>query len=157
MTRLVAFKEKGMKLSILAKAVGGTVAGDTEAEITGLCADSSKIKKGDLFFCYKGTKFDSHSCAAAAERAGAAALVCERRLSCALPQVIVKNGRSAVAEAARCFYGEADKSLKIVAVTGTNGKTTTTYMLGSIFRAAGKSAGVIGTLGISFAGRFISP
>lgn len=157
MTRLVAFKEKGMKLSILAKAVGGTVAGDTEAEITGLCADSSKIKKGDLFFCYKGTKFDSHSCAVAAERAGAAALVCERRLSCALPQVIVKNGRSAVAEAARCFYGEADKSLKIVAVTGTNGKTTTTYMLGSIFRAAGKSAGVIGTLGISFAGRFISP
>ncbi len=146
-----------MKLSMLVQALGGTAEGDTEAEITGLCTDSSKIKKGDLFFCYKGTKFDSHSCAAAAEKAGAAALVCERRLGCSLPQIVVKDGRAAVAVAARIFYGCADKNLKIVAVTGTNGKTTTTYMLASIFSAAGRSAGVIGTLGISFAGRFISP
>ena len=142
---------------MLVQALGGTAEGDTEAEITGLCTDSSKIKKGDLFFCYKGTKFDSHSCAAAAEKAGAAALVCERRLGCSLPQIVVKDGRAAVAVAARIFYGCADKNLKIVAVTGTNGKTTTTYMLASIFSAAGRSAGVIGTLGISFAGRFISP
>ena len=146
-----------MRLETLAKLLGGSAVGNTDVEISGLCADSRKVKKGDLFFCYKGEKFDSHSCAAQVAAAGAAALVCEKKLGCPLPQIIVPDGRAAVAKAARAFYGEADKNLKLVAVTGTNGKTTTTYMLDSIFRAAGKKCAIIGTLGISYAGRFIAP
>ena len=146
-----------MRLETLAKLLGGSAVGNTDVEISGLCADSRKVKKGDLFFCYKGEKFDSHSCAAQVAAAGAAALVCEKKLGCPLPQIIVPDGRAAVAKAARAFYGEADKKLKLVAVTGTNGKTTTTYMLDSVFRAAGKKCAIIGTLGISYAGRFIAP
>lgn len=149
--------EDDMRLETLAKLLGGSAVGNTDVEISGLCADSRKVKKGDLFFCYKGEKFDSHSCAAQVAAAGAAALVCEKKLGCPLPQIIVPDGRAAVAKAARAFYGEADKKLKLVAVTGTNGKTTTTYMLDSVFRAAGKKCAIIGTLGISYAGRFIAP
>ena len=149
--------EDDMRLETLAKLLGGSAVGNTDVEISGLCADSRKVKKGDLFFCYKGEKFDSHSCAAQVAAAGAAALVCEKKLGCPLPQIIVPDGRAAVAKAARAFYGEADKKLKLVAVTGTNGKTTTTYMLDSIFRTAGKKCAIIGTLGISYAGRFIAP
>ena len=149
--------EDDMRLETLAKLLGGSAVGNTDVEISGLCADSRKVKKGDLFFCYKGEKFDSHSCAAQVAAVGAAALVCEKKLGCPLPQIIIPDGRAAVAKAARAFYGEADKNLKLVAVTGTNGKTTTTYMLDSIFRAAGKKCAIIGTLGISYAGRFIAP
>ena len=147
-----------MKLYEIAASVNAlAVQGDMSVEVTGLCAESHKVKKGDLFFCYKGERFNSHSCAAQVAASGAVALVCEKKLNCPLPQIIVGDGREAMTTAARAFYGFSDKKLKIVAVTGTNGKTTTTYMLNSIFGAAGLSAGVIGTLGISFAGRFISP
>ena len=147
-----------MEFGVIADALGAEISREERGiRIDGLCTDSFKVKKGDLFFCYKGEKFDSHSCAAKVVAAGCAAIVCERRLECGVPQLVVKDGRAAVAKAARAFYGEADKRLKIVGVTGTNGKTTITYMLASVFRAAGKQCGVIGTLGISFAGRFISP
>ncbi|MCD7729850.1 MAG: UDP-N-acetylmuramoyl-L-alanyl-D-glutamate--2,6-diaminopimelate ligase [Clostridia bacterium] len=128
-----------------------------DIEITGLCTDSSKVKKGDLFFCFAGEQFDSHSCAEQVAKAGAAAIVCERKLGCDLPQVIVKDGRAAVARAARTFYGNADERLKIVAVTGTNGKTTTVYMLSEIFKADGKNTGIIGTLGIIYGNKHIAP
>ena len=145
-----------MKLDQLAHAVGCTGI-LPDMEITGLCTDSRRAKAGDLFFCYRGQKFDSHSCVAQLKEAGVAALVCERKLDCDLPQIVVADGRAAVAKAARIFYGEADRVLKLVAVTGTNGKTTTTYMLDSIFRAAGKKCWIIGTLGITYGGRFIAP
>lgn len=131
--------------------------GDIETEILGLCADSGKVKAGDLFFCYEGEKFDSHDFASDAVRRGASVLVCERKQDIKIPQIIVTDGRAAVANVARAFYGFPDKSLKLVGITGTNGKTTTTYMLESIFKSADKSAGIIGTLGISYAGKFISP
>lgn len=129
--------------------------GDTQIE--GLCTDSKKIKSGDLFICYAGYKVDSHRYYKQAEAGGAAAFVCEKRLDTALPQIIVKNGRKAIAQAARAFYGFADEKLKIVGVTGTNGKTTTTYMLKSIFEAAGKSCAIIGTLGIEYCDKSIAP
>ena len=131
--------------------------GDTEIEFTGLCADSQKIKSGDIFFCYKGNEYDSHDFAKEAVDGGAVAIVCERFLECQVPQIIVSDGRRAIVPSARAFYGYADKKLKLVGITGTNGKTTTTYMLASIFEAAGKKSGVIGTLGISYADKFISP
>lgn len=146
-----------MKISELARELDAVEVCGGDAEITGLCASAVCVQRGDLFFCYKGRKFDSHEFAERAVKAGAAAIVCERRLETDVPQIVVKNGRAAMTAAARIFYGKPDEQLKIVGVTGTNGKTTTTYMLNSIFRAAGKSTGVIGTLGIVFADRVIAP
>ena len=131
--------------------------GSADMEFTGLCTDSQKVRSGDLYFCYNGNEFDSHEFAQDAVKHGAVALICERKLECDVAQIIVSDGRSSIAPAARTFYGFADKKLKLVGITGTNGKTTTTYMLSSIFEQAGKRAGVIGTLGISYAGKFISP
>lgn len=133
------------------------IVGNTDIEISGLCADSQKVKKGDLFFCYAGEKHDSHGNIIEITQGGAVAIVCEHKLNSPLTQIIVDNGRAQIAKAARAFYGFADKKLKLVGVTGTNGKTTTTYMLASIFKANGQKTGIIGTLGISYDGKFISP
>lgn len=133
------------------------IIGGTDVEITGLSTDSRLTKSGNLFFCYKGCNHDSHNDIAEAVQKGAAAVICERKLNCNITQIITANGREQIAPAAQAFYGFADKKLKIIAVTGTNGKTTTTYMLESIFKAAGKKTGVIGTLGVSYGGVFISP
>ncbi|MDE5722168.1 MAG: UDP-N-acetylmuramoyl-L-alanyl-D-glutamate--2,6-diaminopimelate ligase [Clostridia bacterium] len=147
-----------MKLGALLQSISyKEFTGNAETEISGLCTDSQKIRQGELFFCYEGENHDSHDFAEEAVAAGAAAIVCERKLDLSLPQIIVEDGRSAVAPLARAYYGYADKKMKMVAVTGTNGKTTTTYMLESIFKAAGRKTGVIGTLGISYSGKFISP
>lgn len=131
--------------------------GNAEAEFIGLCTDSQKVKRGDLFICYRGNECDSHKFAHEAISRGAVGLICEKKLDCDVEQIIVANGRSAIAQAARAFFGYADKKLKLIGITGTNGKTTTTYMLSSIFECAGKKAGIIGTLGISYDGKFISP
>ena len=147
-----------MKLSELTKYIKikeQTVSAD--AEISGICTDSRTVKKGDLFICYAGANFDSHSRIAEIEKSGAAAIVCERKVESALPQIIVENGRAQIAKLAAAFYGFPDKKLKLIAVTGTNGKTTTTYMLSEIFKANGSKVGIIGTLGISYGEKFISP
>lgn len=131
--------------------------GNCDVEINGLCADSTKVRKGDLFFCYAGEKHDSHGDMPEITRVGAAAVICERKLDSPVTQIIVEDGRAQMARVAQAFYGFADRKLKIVAVTGTNGKTTTSHMLASIFRTNGYSTGVIGTLGISYGEKFIAP
>lgn len=147
-----------MKLSYLLEQIEfEEFTGDMQTEIYGIASDSRKIKKGDLFVCYAGINFNSHSRISEAESNGAAALVCEKRVDSNLPQIIVKNGRAQIAGLARAFYNFADKKLTLVGVTGTNGKTTTTYMLAEIFKVAGYSVGIIGTLGISYGDKFISP
>ncbi len=147
-----------MKLGELIKNIEyKEICGNKDIGIEGLCTDSQKAKGGDLFFCYKGKTHDSHEFAEEAVKAGAAALVCERKLPLKVPQIIVCDGRKAVAPLARAFFGFSDKDMKFVAVTGTNGKTTTTYMLDGIFKAAGKKTGVIGTLGISYGEKFVAP
>ncbi|MGN0815000.1 MAG: UDP-N-acetylmuramoyl-L-alanyl-D-glutamate--2,6-diaminopimelate ligase [Candidatus Coproplasma sp.] len=133
------------------------VIGNTKTEITGICSDSRKINKGDLFICYVGNRVDSHDFADQAVQNGAAAIVCERKLNIPVPQIVVKSGRSVVAPLARAFYGYPDRKLKIVAITGTNGKTTTTYMLKSIFDENKTKTAVIGTLGVLYGDKFISP
>ena len=133
------------------------IIGNTDVEITALCADADASCAGDLFICYKGTNCDGHDYIDKAVIGGAVALVCEREIDCGVPCAVVKDGRRAMTELARAFYGYADKKLKVVAVTGTNGKTTTTYMLKSIFDKNNNKTGVIGTLGIEYGGIFISP
>ena len=129
----------------------------SDVEISGVCSDSRRVRAGDICAAYKGESFDSHKKIAEAVKSGAVAVVCERPADCGVPVIVVESGRAVIAPLARAFYGFADKKLKLVAVTGTNGKTTTTYMLESIFAAGGRKAGVIGTLGVRYAGKFIAP
>lgn len=133
------------------------VTGELDVEINGLATDPDTVSKGNLFIAYKGANFDLNEHIEKAVNNGAAAVVCERVERCSVPCVIVKDGRGAVARIARAYYGYADKKLKIVAVTGTNGKTTTCYMLKSIFDKNGSKTGIIGTLGIAYGDIFIAP
>lgn len=133
------------------------IAGNADVEIKGLCTNADAVSEGDLFICYKGVSHDSHSFIEKAVKNGAVAIICEREAQVKVPCVTVKDGRAAVATLARAFYGYADKKLKLVAVTGTNGKTTTTYMLKSIFDKNNQKTGIIGTLGIAYGDIFIAP
>lgn len=137
-----------------AKLVGGE---GKDVTVTGLCMDSRLCKKGDLFFCTRGEKTDSHSYAYDAVENGAVAVVCEEELRLDVPQIVVPDCRSAIGLLAAAFYGDPARKLKIVGVTGTNGKTTTTHMLASILRRAGKSVAIVGTLGVFYARKEIAP
>ncbi|MDE5548244.1 MAG: UDP-N-acetylmuramoyl-L-alanyl-D-glutamate--2,6-diaminopimelate ligase, partial [Clostridia bacterium] len=126
-----------MRLSELAQELtGASITGD--ANITGLCTDSRVAGEGDLFFCFGGTHVDSHAFAYEAEERGCAAIVCERDIPVSVPKLIVKDGREAMARLCAAFYGHPEKKLKIVGVTGTNGKTTVTHMFYNILLEAGK-------------------
>ncbi len=146
-----------MKLSVLARETAGARLVGGDAEIKGLRFDSRITENGDLFFCYRGTHSDSHAYAAEAERRGAVAIVCEREADVNLPQLIVSDGREAMARIAAGFYGHPEKKLSIVGVTGTNGKTTVSQMLYRILECDGRRAGVIGTLGGKFPSAEIAP
>jgi UDP-N-acetylmuramoyl-L-alanyl-D-glutamate--2,6-diaminopimelate ligase len=115
-------------------------------EITGLAYDSREVAPGDLFFCVSGFRSDGHRFAADAVRAGAAALVVERPLGLGVPEVLVASARAAMAPAAARFYGEPARSLRVVAVTGTNGKTTTAYLVRALLEAGGEQCGLLGTV-----------
>jgi UDP-N-acetylmuramoyl-L-alanyl-D-glutamate--2,6-diaminopimelate ligase len=115
-------------------------------EIGGLAYDSRAVGSGDLFFCVSGFSSDGHEFAADAVRAGAAALVVERPLSLGVPEVLVSSVREAMAPIAACFYGYPGRELKVVAVTGTNGKTTTAYLVRALLEAGGERCGLLGTV-----------
>lgn len=123
-----------------------------DMEITGIAIDSARVKKGDLFFCLVGREHDGHTFAADAVSRGAAALVVERRLALDAVQIEVDDTRHALALCASAFFGHPSKRLKMIGVTGTNGKTTTTYVIKSIIEAAGHSCGIIGTNAIEYSG-----
>ena len=121
-----------------------------DTEVSGLCFDSEKVKEGDLFFCLVGAENDGHMFAADAISRGAAAVVVERTLALDVPQIEVADTRKALSHAASAFYGNPSKRLKMIGITGTNGKTTTTYIVKSIIEAAGFSCGLIGTNAVEY-------
>ncbi|MDE6029473.1 MAG: UDP-N-acetylmuramoyl-L-alanyl-D-glutamate--2,6-diaminopimelate ligase [Clostridiales bacterium] len=125
---------------------------ESDIEVTGLAFDSSVVKNGDLFFCLVGTENDGHTFAADAVARGAVALVVERKLALDVPQIEVSDARKALSHAASEFYGNPSKRLKMIGITGTNGKTTTTYIVKSIIEAAGHSCGLIGTNAVEYLG-----
>ncbi|EXX91688.1 UDP-N-acetylmuramoylalanyl-D-glutamate--2,6-diaminopimelate ligase [Paenibacillus darwinianus] len=124
-----------------------------EAQITGIETDSRKVKPGDLFICLPGHTVDGHDYAQDAVDRGATALVVQRRLDAAVPQIVVKDSRLAMAVMAGLFYGNPSERMKLIGVTGTNGKTTVTYLVEKIMQGAGFPAGVIGTIERRYAGR----
>jgi UDP-N-acetylmuramoyl-L-alanyl-D-glutamate--2,6-diaminopimelate ligase len=114
--------------------------------------DSREVLPGALFFCVRGSAADGHAFAADAAAGGAAALVVERWLDLELPQVRVRSVREAMGPMSAAVFARPADALTIVGVTGTNGKTTATYLLESVFSAAGLVPGVIGTTGARIAG-----
>jgi len=116
-------------------------------EIGGIAVDSRKVRKGDLFVALRGERSDGHAFLAQAARAGASAALVERDVaSNTLPSVRVPSTAAALPLAAASFHGDPSSKLSVVGITGTNGKTTITYLLESIFAAAGRTSAVIGTI-----------
>src|SRR5271170_416580 len=115
-------------------------------EITGLSYDSRSVQAGDLFFCVSGFRSDGHEFAPQAVEAGAAALVVERPLGLGVPELMVESARDAMAPLAARFYGDPSSALRVVGVTGTNGKTTTAYLLRALLEATGEQCGMLGTV-----------
>ena len=133
-----------------------TTCGDRE--VAGLQYDSRRVRDGELFFAFAGERVDGHRFADTALGSGAAAVVSEREapLESTGRWVQVKHGRRAMAAAALEFYGRPDRRLRLTGVTGTNGKTTTVYLIDAILRAAGMTTARIGTVDHTIAGRRVA-
>ncbi|MFP5316959.1 MAG: UDP-N-acetylmuramoyl-L-alanyl-D-glutamate--2,6-diaminopimelate ligase [Acidimicrobiia bacterium] len=117
------------------------------AAVTSITHDSRAVTSGALFCCLVGATTDGHDHAPAAVEAGAVALLVERPLAGVdVAQVVVADARAAMASVAAAFYGHPSRRLAVAGVTGTNGKTTVTYLLASVLEAAGRRAAVIGTI-----------
>ena len=141
-----------MRLSrLLGEVETRAVRGDPDrAEIVAIGHDSTSVVPGTLFCCVVGARSDGHEFAAAAVEAGAAALVVERFVDVPVPQVLVDEVRTRMAQLAAALYAHPSRRMAVVGVTGTNGKTTTTHFLRSVLEAAGRRAAVIGTLSGGF-------
>jgi len=137
-----------MKLIDLVRNLPGEyqILGDENVTVDSLSTDSRKITEGCLFFCISGLHFDAHNFAPDAVRKGAKALVAERRVDADCPQILVKNVRFAMSYIAAAFYGNPADKMKIIGITGTKGKTTTSFLLKSILECAGHKVGLIGTV-----------
>ncbi len=115
-------------------------------EVTSLEFASADVTAGSLFFCIPGTMADGHSYAADAVSRGAVALVVERELDLDIPQYLVSSSRDALSLASANFYGNPSRAISLVGITGTNGKTTTTFLVEHLAQVAGLNTGLIGTV-----------
>jgi UDP-N-acetylmuramoyl-L-alanyl-D-glutamate--2,6-diaminopimelate ligase len=122
------------------------VVGEPAAEIADLAYDSREVRPGTLFFCVPGERADGHEFAERAVEDGAVALVVAHPVEARVPQIVVTDVREAMARAAVEFYGRPTEQLEVAGVTGTNGKTTTTFLMHSILEAAGRKPGLLGTI-----------
>jgi UDP-N-acetylmuramoyl-L-alanyl-D-glutamate--2,6-diaminopimelate ligase len=136
-----------MEIDALIAALGPReVVGHAPVEIRDLAYDARAVEAGSLFFCVPGTRADGHEFAQRAVEAGAAALVVERPLDVRVPQLVVDSARAAMPVAADEFFGRPTEELRVAGVTGTNGKTTTAFLLYAILAAAGRRPGLLGTI-----------
>ena len=126
----------------------GSAGGDPGAtvEVSSLAYDSRRVQPGTLFFCVSGFERDGHEFAPEAVERGAVALVVERPLGLGVPEVLVDSSRAAMGPAAARFYGDPTAELRVVGVTGTNGKTTTAFLVRALFEAIGEQCGLMGTV-----------
>src|SRR6476619_1263001 len=123
-----------------------TGSGAPGVEISSLAYATSDVAAGALFFCVRGFRADGHDFAADAVSRGAVALVCERPLDLGVPEVIVEDVRGAMGEVAARFYGNPTSQLRVVGITGTNGKTTTAFLTRAILEGTGTQCGLLGTV-----------
>ncbi|MFW5875085.1 MAG: Mur ligase domain-containing protein, partial [bacterium] len=152
-----------MKLSELIEEVG---AGNLKAvhessgalgdiHVAGIYYRSDQVRPGGVFFALAGSRSDGHDFIDDAVSRGAAAVVAHRPVDTDCCVIEVKNSRLALAETAAAFYGHPSRKMTLVGVTGTNGKTTTAFLLDHILQKAGFNSGVIGTINYHYAGRTV--
>ncbi|MCK4846497.1 MAG: UDP-N-acetylmuramoyl-L-alanyl-D-glutamate--2,6-diaminopimelate ligase [Deltaproteobacteria bacterium] len=151
-----------MKLSSLIEALPaeevkriGIKAGE-DVDVYSVGFDSRQSLPGELFVALKGTNFDGEDYVDDALSRGAVAIVSERealRLGCDVPEVVVKDAKLALGFMSAGFFGSPTERMRLIGVTGTNGKTTVTYIIESILRAAKRTTGLLGTIGYSFGGK----
>ncbi|HET6267699.1 MAG TPA: UDP-N-acetylmuramoyl-L-alanyl-D-glutamate--2,6-diaminopimelate ligase, partial [Acidobacteriota bacterium] len=132
--------------TLLAPLQDSSVYGSVDREITGIAYDSRKVGKGDLFVALPGLHFHGLQFLPQAEQAGAVAVLSDRKPDTALPCIVVPNARFALATISNTFYDHPSLKLKLFAVTGTNGKTTSTFLMRSVLETAGNKTGIIGTI-----------
>lgn len=141
----------GMTCRNMFEGITSTILGNPDEVVTGIKYRSDEVVPGDAFFCIVGTKVDGHSFAQDAIDHGAKVIVAERKVYLAdatdVTEIIVSDSRRAMAQAAANFHGNPSADFDLVGVTGTNGKTTTTYLVEHIASVAGFKTGVIGTIG----------
>jgi len=137
-----------MKLSELLSKSGMKANLSHDPEVTGLAYDSRLVKPGCLFFAIKGAHVDGHEFMGQAAKLGAVAAVVERDVPSSLPLVRAPSISSAMSRIAKVFFGDPSRDIPVIGVTGTNGKTTTTYIIEAILRASGKICGVMGTVNV---------
>ena len=140
---------------LAAAAPSAEVRGDSAVRVTDVTYRSGDVSPGALFFCVRGDHVDGHAFAPAAALAGASAVVVEREVSVTCAQVVVPSVREAMGPVSAAFFGNPSERFPVVGVTGTNGKTTTTYLLEAVFDAASATPGVIGTTGVRIAGEHV--
>lgn len=141
-----------MKLSRLLRDVnGGDLCGKPEREITGICSDSRRVGQGSLFVAIPGFQSDGHQYIRQAMEQGACAVVAQHAPDCPVPEgvtlILVDDARRALAQLAAEWYDHPERQLRLVGVTGTNGKTTTTWLIRHILEQRGHKCGLIGTNG----------
>ena len=122
------------------------IEGDPATEIAGLAYDNRKVADDTLFFCVPGATADGHDFAPAAVEAGASALVVERPLGLGVTEALVPDARAAMAPAAVSYFGDPTRKLRVAGITGTNGKTTTAFLVRHILERTGTQTGLLGTV-----------
>ncbi len=144
-----------MKLFKLTKNYKCRILGNMNIDITGLYHKDTEVKSGGLFFCLRGTRVDGTNYIKSAISNGAVAIVTEHEISnlFGVTQIVVKNAREAMSYISCVFFGEPASKLKLIGVTGTNGKTTITTMIANVLEYAKIKVGLIGTNGIFVAGK----
>ncbi|MBT8207700.1 MAG: UDP-N-acetylmuramoyl-L-alanyl-D-glutamate--2,6-diaminopimelate ligase, partial [Acidimicrobiia bacterium] len=142
---------ESVRLSDLVAATEGTIIGDTDPIISDVEHDSRRVREGGLYVAIRGHTSDGHQYLQAVSRTAAAVCV-EDAQALDVPQLVVRNTRQALGRLAHIVHGKPSSRLSVAGITGTNGKTTVTYLLESIAEAAERSAGLIGTIGARIAG-----
>lgn len=134
-----------MKLINLISDINKKITGGTEIEISGIAYDSRKVKPGYLFVAIKGFQTDGHKYIESAIKNGAVAVIGEEDIFCDCTYIKTDNSRKALAKVGAAFYDHPERKLKIIGITGTNGKTTTTYLVRQILMLKGLRCDLIGT------------
>ena len=150
MSGVMVVSEKSASFEELTRAMpGAKAAGDFSAQISGVAYDSRLVRSGDVFVAVAGFQADGHGFAKDAVEGGAAALVVERKIediSPEIPQFVAPSCREALSRIGDAFFGHPSGELALIGVTGTNGKTTTAFLIDSILRSSGRRTGLMGTI-----------
>lgn len=123
--------------------------GDDTVQVRGITYDSRIVSPGDLFAALPGSDFDGHHYIKGALERGAAAVLAERQIDVDVPVIVVPDSRTALAPISSKFYGYPSREMTLIGLTGTDGKTTTSFLVREILQAAGRQTGLIGTVGVS--------